>query len=376
MMWRHPMIENAIARTSVAFFILVLAGCDTHNVTDPADINPAVATSLLANPGWSAFAIAGTAVAIPPSVTVKDQRGAGIAGVTVTFSVSTGGGSVTGASVVTSPSGTATVGAWVLGPSFGPNVLTASVNGLSEVTFQSTATQNFAACVAEILDTHLVGTITNGTLASTDCYSDGSYSDRFAVRVDSAGAYSFTQSAAFETYLSLTFPDGRYIADNLSFAANPTMKVLLAAGSYILNASSSVFDQTGPYSLSSEKTSADVSGCERVYTTRLITTIQSVQSTDCTLANGGGYGDAFTLYLGKGLTFNVSMTSDTIDSYLELYYVDLTGARILVGSNDDDTYSGRKDALLTYTPANNGFFVIVARAGVAGQTGSYTLNIQ
>ena len=369
------MTQSAIARIRVAFFILVLAGCETHNVTDPGDTGPAVATSLVANPGWSPSAIAGTPVAIPPSVTIKDQRGAGIAGVTVTFAVSTGGGSVTGASVVTSASGIATVGEWVLGSAPGPNVLTASVNGLAAVTFQSVATVVLSACAPQPLDTYLLGTIRTGVLATTDCLSDGWYNDSFLVRVDSAGAYSLTESATFETYLSLSYPDGRYIADNLNFGVSPSMKVLLLPGTYVLNASSLVFFETGPYSLSSEKTSVDVGGCERVYAVFGITTSQSVQSTDCVRANGGGYADEFKLFLNRGSRVTVSMTSETIDSYLELYFADYTGARTFVGSNDNGGDSGTKNARLTYTPDNAGFFVIVARTSVAGQTGSYTLNI-
>ncbi len=79
-----------------------------------------------------------------PSVTVEDTNQAPLAGVTVTFAVAGGGGTVTGASQVTDASGKATVGEWVLGPNTGDNTLTASVAGSgitgNPVTFTATGT--------------------------------------------------------------------------------------------------------------------------------------------------------------------------------------------------------------------------------------------
>ena len=79
-----------------------------------------------------------------PSVTVEDTNQAPLAGVTVTFAVTGGGGTVTGASQVTDASGKATVGEWVLGPNTGTNTVTASVAGSgitgNPVTFTATGT--------------------------------------------------------------------------------------------------------------------------------------------------------------------------------------------------------------------------------------------
>lgn len=81
-----------------------------------------------------------SAVPVAPAVLVKDQKGNPMAGVSVTFSVSGGGGSVTGPSVLTNSSGVATVGAWVLGPTAGPNTLTAIVNGGKDPAVEIAAT--------------------------------------------------------------------------------------------------------------------------------------------------------------------------------------------------------------------------------------------
>jgi hypothetical protein len=84
------------------------------------------ANSIVANEGNSRTAVVGTANTTPPSVIVRDEAGAPIRGVSVTFTVSTGGGSVSPASVTTGNDGTATVTSWTLGTTAGSNTLTAS----------------------------------------------------------------------------------------------------------------------------------------------------------------------------------------------------------------------------------------------------------
>jgi uncharacterized protein YjdB/lysophospholipase L1-like esterase len=85
----------------------------------------------------------GTTLPIAPSVIVTDQDGFAAAGATVTFSVTQGGGSITGAVAVTDAGGTARVGSWTLGPQAGPNTLSAATPGAegSPVIISATAVQ-------------------------------------------------------------------------------------------------------------------------------------------------------------------------------------------------------------------------------------------
>jgi hypothetical protein len=91
---------------------------------------------------------AGSPVSPVPSVKVTDGAGNGVAGVSVTFEVTAGGGSVSGESQTTNASGIATVGSWVLGTAAGTsnNQLRASSAGLSgsPVTFTASATAGSA----------------------------------------------------------------------------------------------------------------------------------------------------------------------------------------------------------------------------------------
>ncbi len=68
---------------------------------------------------------AGTPVAVEPAVRVTDALGQPVAGVTVTFVVTGGGGQVAGANQTTSSEGIASVGSWTLGPAPGANTLEA-----------------------------------------------------------------------------------------------------------------------------------------------------------------------------------------------------------------------------------------------------------
>ena len=84
-------------------------------------------------------ALVGTNVTTDPRVRVTDANDNPVAGVTVTFAVASGGGSITGATPTTNASGEAAVGSWKLGSTAGTNTLTASAPGAGSVTFTATA---------------------------------------------------------------------------------------------------------------------------------------------------------------------------------------------------------------------------------------------
>jgi len=81
----------------------------------------------------------GGIVPIAPAVRVTDAFGNPIAGLAITFSISGGGGTVTGANAIADALGIARVGSWALGLVAGPNTLTAMRTGLPAVHFNATA---------------------------------------------------------------------------------------------------------------------------------------------------------------------------------------------------------------------------------------------
>jgi hypothetical protein len=106
--------------------------------TNPCPPTPASAAPFA---GDGLTATAGTALPTAPAVIVKDATGAPVPNVSVTFSVTGGGGSITGAAATTNASGVAQVGSWTLGANPGQNTLSAAVAGLATpVTFTATGT--------------------------------------------------------------------------------------------------------------------------------------------------------------------------------------------------------------------------------------------
>jgi hypothetical protein len=97
---------------------------------------------LIKQAGDNQSAIVGTAVPVNPAVLVTDANGNPVSGLSVAFTVITGGGSIELASSATSSQGIASGGTWVLGSVAGSNTLRASVPGLtgSPALFTATGT--------------------------------------------------------------------------------------------------------------------------------------------------------------------------------------------------------------------------------------------
>ncbi len=109
-------------------------------VTFTATATSGVAASLVATAGDGQSAPVGTMVATQPSVRVVDAYGNAIAsGVTVTFSITAGDGTLANETVVSDNLGVATLGSWTLGTLIGANTLTATATGLSGTSFTATA---------------------------------------------------------------------------------------------------------------------------------------------------------------------------------------------------------------------------------------------
>ena len=376
-------------RSTAAAVVLACIACDGGQTVEPP-----VATTMIATTSTSLTGAAGSAVSPLPSVLVKDQNAAPMAGVTVNFVVTSGGGSVTGGSVATDASGIATVGSWSLGPGAGPNTLTASAGSLTPVIFTATGTvapppppppPPPSAC--DVRTVHSLGATTSGSLATTDCQLvDGTfvtYVDFFSAALGEATAYRFRQSASFDTYLFLATADLAVIAENddeNTTSTNSAIKALLPAGSYVLGATSFDAGVTGDYTISSTTAPTAVTGCERVFIVRGVTTTQSIEPADCLRSTPPAapiYADAYLIFLRAGQSIRVTMSSIQVDAFLELVQVDdlvqLNGPIVASNDNRDGT---TKDSELSYTAAASAYYRIVARTGVTSETGAYTLAIQ
>ncbi|MHB1329410.1 MAG: hypothetical protein ACYC2K_14525, partial [Gemmatimonadales bacterium] len=126
--------------------MVLAAGCGGGD-TDPPG-GPDTTRNLAIQDGDNQSATVGQAVAIPPSVRVTNGAGTGVSGVSISFAVASGGGSLTGGTQTTNAQGLATVGSWTVGTVPGANALTATIQGASSsVTFTATAAAGVPAAL-------------------------------------------------------------------------------------------------------------------------------------------------------------------------------------------------------------------------------------
>jgi len=122
-----------LAAAGVSFTLLFAAGCDDDD-DDP--LAPPVASQIGISGGNNQTIPVNTA-STPLEVTVEDQYDDVIGGVTVSWVVSTGSGTLASASSVTNADGEATV-VFTAGTTPGKVVVSATVTGLPTVTFAIT----------------------------------------------------------------------------------------------------------------------------------------------------------------------------------------------------------------------------------------------
>ena len=353
-------------RLAVAVGIAIQAGCGGSDASGPHH----TPTSIEANSSTTITAPAGTAALELPSVIVRDENGEPLSGVTVEFTVTSGGGTITGHTVKTAADGSATVASWTLGAAAASNTVDATVSGLPTVTFTANAGDP-----CDVTSPHAFGTTTSGKLTLADCQvSDGSFVDFWTFSTPATNTYVFDQeSTALDSYILLLGTDYFVIAENDNAgpsSTNSRIKAILPAGNFIL-AANTFPGETGAYTVRSATTTDPVTNCEIAFVVRGITTQQSLQTTDCNQNQAGVFSDAYYIFLNTGQTITVTMTS-TIDSYLELYEF---RTKALVAQNDD-VDATTKNASFSYTAANFGYFIINARTTSAGTTGAYTLTVQ
>lgn len=118
----------------------LIASVGTVMTTFTASGIPGPASLMTSAAGNEQMAPAGTNVPIAPLVLVSDQYGNGVVGVPVTFTVTAGGGTLTGTSgpVLTDAFGHSGPLTWQLGATPGVNTMEATAPGLSTVIFTAT----------------------------------------------------------------------------------------------------------------------------------------------------------------------------------------------------------------------------------------------
>ncbi len=116
-------------RRACMLLLLAVAACDGDGT------GPARPASMVAITATTQRAPVATPVPVPPTVLVSDDRGRALAGVEVTFAVTSGNGTAA-ATALTDAGGMAVASGWTTGTAAVENVLTASVSGVAPVAFR------------------------------------------------------------------------------------------------------------------------------------------------------------------------------------------------------------------------------------------------
>lgn len=320
----------------------------------------------------------GAALPTPLQVRLTGSDGLPYTGATVQWTVVTGTATVSPATSTTDDTGVAST-MLTLGSTLGAVVVTATVSGITPVSFNAAAIDVCAETAA-----YTVGSTVDGTLASTDCrLNDGTYADQFTFTITEPQSLRFTlTSTTFNPFVSLTDAADRPVAfnDDVSQAdRNSTMRVFLAPGAYVIGAGGFGPTDLGGYQLASLVATEDITGCE-VFATWVVPGVQLTQGLsdqDCELEDAQGnvyYGDPYFIYLPQGASITATQTSTAINTYLELYRVTSTGFEFQAFNDDEAT--GVSNSRLTHTTTQAGVYMLLPSSSLPVETGDYTLAVQ
>lgn len=371
----HARVRRALrilGSTAGIAALAAAASCAPDNFTSPG----ATPSSVAAHSVMPASAVIASPVKPAPSVIARDANGAPLRNVHVTFAVTAGGGTVIGGSQVTDSSGIATVRQWTLGTTPGAQTVTATAGGMT-VTFTVTATNSCTMTGAIAAGDTVAGDLTTSPCAMGDGTAAQSWSFQ---QPSGQSAVSFVMRSTglpiFDTVLLLhrgafTRYD-QIIAGNDNDPSGTTtdsrLDIILGPGSYVLSGNNFDPGATGPFTITADSWSGDLTHCAEAYVTPGITTSQTMDAS-CSYSGTLRNIDLAGLYLVKGQTVQIDMSSAAFDPEIDLY---LNSGQLVAL---DDNGGGGTSARITYTAPANAVFVIFATSPAVSQTGAYTLSV-
>jgi hypothetical protein len=303
-----------------------------------------------------ASANVGTVVTPAPSVVVKNARGEALQGVTVTFAVAAGGGTVTGATQTTDASGFATVGSWTLGNTAGEQRLTATVAALPAVTFTVTGLGLAASQVTKVNDGQ-AGT-TGQPLAQTIGVI---VKDQFGNPVSGVPVTFAAQSGTVNP---------TPVNTNASGAANTTWTLGTSPGVQHATATAGAlaavtFTATASY---------PYAPCANVGTLTIgaAPIAGTLAATDCKFTVDNSPVDPYGLTIGATPAVAIRMQSTALDSYLLLYRGAYSDTVNILAENGDSSATTQTAYLRLLLGAGS----YVATANAFSGTGAYTIEAQ
>ncbi len=343
-----------------------------------------------------------TALPDAPGVKVLDENDNPVVGLTVDFTVLSGGGTLGAglwfAEARTNSNGIATAGVWRLGPVRGVQTIGAwAPTAGNFVTF--TARAEGPTCAS--LPDYTVGNTVQGDLTTSDCWFASAvypnfvtFADQFRVAVsDSTSMVDFSlTTTGGAAYLVLTDAAERELASSpvlcpgtYHCTTDTRLRVLMPAGLYTIRTAAFKYDYDDQpsngveanYTLYSSKASEDVTGCIAVYLAGDLSTRQKIEPSDCTTPNqpASTWYDGFLVHLDHGDTLTASMESTDFDTYLDLFSVWGYEAHAARPEVYNDDFGGTTNSQITFVADRSAEYLLRARTVKEKATGSYVLTI-
>ena len=226
----------------------LLAACSSDNT--PAAPSGPVIVSI--SDGDAQIATVGQAVSIAPAVRVT-RNGAVVSAAAVTFSVQSGGGSVTGATTVSDANGIARAGAWTLGTTAGANILSAAVTGGGTTAFNATGRPGNPAALAKLSGDGQTAVVGDAVPTRPSVRVNDQFGNAVAGAVVS---YAVTQGggtiAGATTVTATTGADGSATVSAWTLGTVPGANTLTATVTGIPSATFTVTARVGPAALASK----------------------------------------------------------------------------------------------------------------------------
>lgn len=291
---------------------------------------------------------------------VADAFGNGVPGVTVSFSVKSGGGSISSSSEVTDASGR-TKPKWTLGPASGTQTLGATVEDLAPVVFTAWAI-NRGPCLDLPMD---IGELIIGRLDPSRCIdTDGRPMWATPLNLPADSYVFMAQSNQFNTELELRDLGLNLIADDDGSGTNSSFKLITAPGFYYLRLKPHL-SGNGDFLLSMKQNVSGLGGCSDIFVTRGISTVQPVERSDCKRSETESE-RRFKIFVKAGDSVSIQV-DDQNKSGVSGELTDLNGKRVVPGTS--------YNSMLTFTPTADGFYVIVVY-GLNAKDNRFRLTVQ
>lgn len=301
--------------------------------------------------GDDQVAARGAPVPVKPQMRVIDSYNNAVKGISVSFAIEAGGGSLAGENATSDSLGVATLASWTLGAS-GGQILVAAVTELTPVKFRATTFDLPEACTP--VDLLAEQAPLASELRAQACErADGRFVDYYVVRMSGANAWKFkVVSAAFDTQLELLDQSGVPVARNRasSVTTNSEIWAMLPPGNFFLVVTSAAPGAVGRYEVSYASGSSTLGGCE-VSIVRGISTAQTFSGGECPQI-GGLYLDRYRIYLRARST--VSIVLDDYSLSDNQMHIEDDNGNVLAHAVIKDYVQSTLD----YTADVDGYYVI------------------